>query len=133
MKERPVRTLTHTQTNNNNKHTHTSSKRQNIAQMLLSPYKPYQTVALSPYLDKDRLLVSSQEVRPLEDIWEETATQWHPAQLPWYKEGDAEESQTTGGHQQGQQAHWYIWEKEDRERHSMNSEHSFFREKHWHR
>lgn len=62
----------------------------------------------SSYLCEDWLLVPSQEVRPLQDIWEETAAQWYPAQLPWDKEGDAEESQTTGGHQQGQQAHWNI-------------------------
>lgn len=30
--------------------------------------------SLPPYLGEDRLLVSSQEVRPLEDIWKETAT-----------------------------------------------------------
>lgn len=71
-------------------------------------YFHFRMWASSPYLCEDGLLVSSQEVRPLEDIWEETATQWHPAQLPWDKEGDAEESQTTGGHQQGQQAHRYI-------------------------
>ena len=65
-------------------------------------------VVLPSYLCEDRLLVSSQEVRPLEDVWEETTTQRHPAQLPWDKEGDAEQSQTTGGHQQGQQAHRYI-------------------------
>lgn len=64
--------------------------------------------ASPPYLYEDGLLVSSQEVRPLEDIREETATQWHPAQFPWDKEGDTEESQATGGHQQGQQAHRYI-------------------------